>query len=119
MPTRDEVEGWMTGYVTAWTTNLPEDIGALFTEDAVYFGYPFDTDAWSGRDGIVAGWLDHRDEPEEWEFTWRILGIDGDTAFVQGEVLYVEPTPSYDSLWVLRFDGDRVREFTEWLHKRD
>jgi ketosteroid isomerase-like protein len=121
MPSRTAVEAWVAAYVEAWASNDAEQIGALFTDEAVYFRRPFEPDAWSGREGIVRGWLDNCDEPGSWEFTWRILGVDGDLAFVQGETLYPEPTPSYDNLWVLAFEGDggRVREFTEWLYERE
>ena len=29
----DHVEAWMDGYVLAWASNDPEQIGALFSED--------------------------------------------------------------------------------------
>ena len=32
----DQVTRWIDAYVSAWNTNDPEAIGALFTDDAVY-----------------------------------------------------------------------------------
>ena len=31
-------EAWVAGYVAAWESNDPEQIGALFTDDAVWMG---------------------------------------------------------------------------------
>ena len=37
---RDASARWMQHYIAAWTSNDPEDIRALFTEDAVYATQP-------------------------------------------------------------------------------
>jgi len=117
--TPDEVTRWVDAYQKAWTSNAPDDIRALFTLDAVYNGRPDDPEAWRGADGIVAGWLDHRDEPGDWTFEWNLLGIAGDVAYVQNLTTYVEG-PDYDNLWVIAFDPDgRARGFTEWAMSRD
>ncbi|MGH2652715.1 MAG: hypothetical protein ACRDHK_16070 [Actinomycetota bacterium] len=31
-----DVQAWLDGYIGAWKTNDPEDIGRLFTDDARY-----------------------------------------------------------------------------------
>ena len=53
----DTARSWMEKYITAWTTNGPDDIRALFTEDAVYATRPHDRDPWTGREQIVDRWL--------------------------------------------------------------
>jgi len=117
--TPDGVSRWVAAYQAAWTSNEPDDIRALFTDDAVYNGRPNDPDAWRGADGIVAGWLDHRDEPGDWTFEWKLLGISGDVAYVQNVTGYAEP-PDYDNLWKIVFDDEgRAREFTEWAMARE
>ena len=109
----------MAGYQAAWTSNDEEDIRALFTADARYETRPHDQDPWLGQDGIVAGWLAARDEPADWTFSWELLGADGDTAFVQGTTTYAGGRPTYDNLWVIRFDASgRARSFTEWFMAR-
>ncbi len=119
MTTRADVERWMDLYRAAWTSNSPDDVTDLFTEDAVYHARPFDPEPWQGHQGIVVGWLEHSDEPGTWSFDWNLIGLDGDTAFVQGETNY-EDEPDYDNLWVIRFaDDGRAREFTEWFMARD
>jgi hypothetical protein len=115
-----DVNSWMDQYVRAWTSNEPDDIRALFTEDAVYNTRPHDQQAWRGREAIVKEWSgDSSDKPEDWKFEWTLLGRDGDTAFVQGLTTYLNGQPTYDNLWVIRFAEDgRAREFTEWYMAR-
>ena len=113
------ITSWMDRYQAAWASNSAEDIRALFTEDARYETRPHDPDAWTGQDGIVEGWLAARDEPQDWTFSWELLGVDDSTAFVQGVTLYAGEQPSYDNLWVVRFDGSgRAAAFTEWFMAR-
>ncbi|TLM84282.1 nuclear transport factor 2 family protein [Pseudarthrobacter sp. NamE5] len=116
---REYVGAWMENYQTAWTSNRPEDIRALFTGEARYETRPNDPNPWLGHDGIVEGWLEARDEPANWTFTWELLGTDEDTAFVQGVTTYLGDRPTYDNLWVIRFNGDgRASSFTEWFMER-
>src|ERR671922_2168213 len=80
---RQEVEAWIEGYVRAWQTNEPDDIGRLFTEDARYYTAPYRA-PWEGREGIVAGWLDRKDEPGGWSFRYEVLGEAGGPPLVRG-----------------------------------
>lgn len=115
----DPIRQWMEKYIAAWTTNEPDDIRALFTEDAVYATRPYDPDAWRGRDQIVDKWIASADEPEDWRFEWSVLGTDGDLAFVQGRTTYLNDRPSYENLWVIRLGPDgRASAFTEWFMER-
>jgi hypothetical protein len=115
----DAVRSWMEKYIAAWTTNEPEDIRALFTEDAVYETRPHDKDARRGADQIVDRWLADKDEPEDWTFEWSLLGTDGALAFVQGFTDYQGDQPSYDNLWIIRLAPDgRASAFTEWFMER-
>ncbi len=113
MTTRAEVEDWVRRYVDAWDSNDPEDIGGLFTDAARYFTAPY-RQPWSGREAIVEGWLDRRDEQGEWRFSFEVLGVDGDLGFVKGVTSYTN-LPDYSNLWVIRIGADgRASEFTEW-----
>ncbi|MCE3294241.1 MAG: hypothetical protein K0Q84_3178 [Arthrobacter sp.] len=115
----DAIRQWMEKYIAAWETNEPEDIRALFTEDAVYATRPYDPDAWRGREQIVERWIASADEPEDWRFEWSVLGSDGDLAFVQGRTTYLDDRPSYENLWVIRLAPDgRASAFTEWFMER-
>lgn len=109
----ERTENWMNGYRKAWESNDPDDIRALFGEDATYWTAPF-REPWRGIDDIVEGWLGVRDEAGETEFTWFVLNEVGDRVFVQGETAY-RNAETYSNLWVidLRDDG-RASSFTEW-----
>jgi hypothetical protein len=119
---RDRVTGWVDGYVRAWISNDPAEIGALFTDDARYLASP-DDDGIVGRDAIVAWWLDNADGPDDATFTFDVIGVDGRRGFVQGVTIYRanddQPERTYDNLWVIDLaDGDRASAFTEWYLRR-
>jgi uncharacterized protein (TIGR02246 family) len=110
---------WMAGYERAWASNDPDQIGALFTDDALYFTTPF-REPWRGRQEIVDGWIDRKDEPGDWTFTWQPLVDTPELAIITGTTTYREPPLTYSNLWVLRLGDDgRCSEFTEWwmLHE--
>lgn len=116
MSDRAAAEDWVRRYRTAWDSNDPGDIRALFTDDAVYFRSPADP-PYTGVDAIVAGWLENADQPGETEFEWRVLAVDGEVVVVQCVTAYVTDTPpnTYDNLFVIRLAADgRAREFTDW-----
>ena len=110
---------WIEGYTRAWTSNAPDDIRALFTDDAQYR-----TEPWKpprvGADAIVAGWIDDADAPGDFTFSYEVLSDDGSLAFVQGVTDYsANSRPVYDNLWVIRFAPDgRATHFTEWYSER-
>lgn len=108
----ERVQRWIDGYVTAWNSNEPADIRALFTDDATYLTAPF-REPWRGPDDIVTKWLERKDEPGDTSFTWEQIGEDGDRAFVQGVTVYERAT--FSNLWVIDFaPNGRAVAFTEW-----
>ncbi|HVF53380.1 MAG TPA: nuclear transport factor 2 family protein [Actinomycetota bacterium] len=110
---------WVEGYRRAWETNDPEDIRSLFTEGAVYHTEPY-AEPIVGREAIVEDWIERKDEPGDTQWSSRVIGVDGDLGFVQGEAIYTtDPPRTYSNLWVIRLEGDRCREFTEWWMKHD
>ena len=112
MTSLDAVTAWIDNYRAAWASNEPAQIGALFTEDAVFFPEPYAAPC-RGREQIVEWWLDHKDEPGSWTFEWHPLVVTEDLAIIEGETVY--PTIRYSNLWVLRLDASgRARQFTEW-----
>jgi len=114
---RGVVSAWVTAYRKAWGSNTDDDIRALFTDDGEYLGGPSDT-AVVGVDAIVAHWISRAEKPDDTTFEWEVIGVDGDTGFVQGRVDYVTGE-LFDNLWVIRFAADgRARSFTEWWIKR-
>ena len=108
------LSAWVDAYVRAWNSNDPEEIGALFTDDALYFTEPYAT-PWRGRAEIVEGWVAQKDEPGDTTFDWRPLVESSDVSILVGTTVYREPPRTYSNLWVVRLDPDgRCREFTEW-----
>jgi SnoaL-like domain len=105
---------WVDRYVVAWNSNDPEEIGSLFTDEAVYYTAPF-REPWRGRDGIVRGWIEAKDEPGTTEFTYEVSAIDGPLGIVKGRTIYKEPLERYSNLWEIRLEDDgRCYEFIEW-----
>jgi ketosteroid isomerase-like protein len=108
---------WVAQYVAAWESNDPEQIGALFSDDAVYLTAP-DAEPRRGREQIVAGWLEDRDEPGTWSFDWKILHEDDGFVVVQGRTEY-PAEKDYLNLWIIQLDADgRATEYTEWYMPR-
>lgn len=111
---RSDVERWLDRYVEAWGSNDPAAIGDLFTEGARYFTAPHRS-PWEGRQGIVEGWLDRKEDPGTWRFRYEVLGVDGDLAFVRGWTEYLTEEEDYSNLWVIRLEDDgRCSEYIEW-----
>jgi hypothetical protein len=107
----------MDDYVTAWSSNDPGDIGALFTEDAEYLTEPY-AEPWRGRGEIVDQWIEHRDEPGDASFTWEPVVETPGVCVVQGRTIYHEPPRTYRNLWLIHLDASgRCRRFTEWFMK--
>ena len=113
MTTKTQLTEWMNGYLRAWSSNDPAEIGALFTDDASYRTAPFD-EPWRGRQEIIEGWIGIKDEPGGYEFEWHpVVTADG-LAVIEGTTKY-RGGKTYSNLWVLRLDDrGRCRDYTEW-----
>ena len=110
----DAISGWIAGYRAAAESNGPAAIEALFTPDADYYSEPYAI-PWHGHEGIVAGWLAHRDGPGETTFDWEPVAVTGDVAVVRGRTVYHTTGEAFRNLWLVRLTADgRCREFTEY-----
>lgn len=110
-------EKWTQAYVEAWRSNDAQQIGALFSEDAIYLTSP-DAEPRVGRADIVAGWLEDLDEPGTWSFDWWIVHEDDDFVAVEGRTKYPAER-DYVNLWIVRLDAEgRATAFTEWYMPR-
>jgi ketosteroid isomerase-like protein len=111
---RASADAWVQRYLRAWESNDPDAIGSLFTDDAVYRPTPM-SEGWRGRQAIVDGWLDRKDDPGTWKFEYEVLAADGDLVVVRGVTRYDPPYPAYDNLWLIRLDDrGRASEFIEY-----
>jgi ketosteroid isomerase-like protein len=52
----ETVQAWLDAYERAWETYDPDQIGALFSDDAEYRWHPADEPE-KGREAIVFAWL--------------------------------------------------------------
>jgi ketosteroid isomerase-like protein len=116
------VAAWLDGYSRAWKTYDPEQIGELFSEDAVYFDNPFDEPV-RGREAIVASWLEDPDEEGTYEGRYRPVLVAGDQAVANGYSRYLDGdggvVKEFDNLFLLRFDADgRCVEYREWYMRK-
>jgi len=115
--TNSEVQRWLDDYVAAWRSYDPDDIGELFSERAEYRYHPWD-DPVSGRDAIIADWLDSPDAAGTYDAHYSTYAVDGDRAVAVGTSRYTNPDGSlrtlYHNVFLLRFDDDGLcRSFTE------
>ena len=112
---------WVEKYKTAWASNEPDDIRALFALDATYSGTPNDAKPARGHDEIVAWWTGAKDAPGDYTFEYWVVADNDDVSVVQNVTDY---SPSggktYDNLWVIRWGADGLAEdFTEWAIARE
>lgn len=117
------VQRWLDAYAHAWLTYDPDEIGALFAEDAEYRYHPWDEGdrVVRGREQIVANWLENRDKAGTYRGEYKPLLVQGNRAIAEGmSWYYTDDTQTtldraFYNLWVLRFnDAGECRSFTEW-----
>ena len=118
---RATFQDWLDRYIDAWRANEPEPIAALFTEDARYGYHPSDEPV-TGRDAIVASWLEEPDDPGDWEAQYDAWAVDGDRGVGYGWTKYFEhgaphdgPTESewFNAFFVEFAEDGRARSFLE------
>ena len=120
---RADFQRWLDGYAKAWRSDEPDDVAAIFTEDAIYLTGPFDA-PWNGRDEIVAKWIENGDSKASVDFELRPIGVDGDLGVFQGTTTYhatdEHPERVYGNVWLVRLAADgRATHFTEyWMLRR-
>ena len=117
----EAVDRWMEAYKAAWISNVPSEVAALFTEDAVYAVSPF-AESWTGRDEIVRRWV--AGIRQDVDMTYEVLSVQEDKAIIHwhvftrnvGDPVRVE----YDGVLVVRFAPDgRCSEHREWYFRRE
>lgn len=122
---RTAVAEWLNKYVSAWKSYDPEDIGSLFSEDALYYYGPYQEPV-RGRDAIVANWLDveGRDAPGTYDANYTPVAVEGNVAVANGRSLYfledrTTVRTEYDNIFMIQFDDTgRCIEFREWYMEK-
>jgi len=124
--THETVQAWLDAYERAWETYDPEQIAALFSENAEYRWHPADEPV-VGRDEIVRAWVapegneSSRDAEGTYLGEYRPYAVDGHRAVAIGTSTYWTDSSRskldrvYYNNWLLEFDDDgRCRSFTEY-----
>ena len=117
---RKSLQLWLDKYVEAWRTYDPEQIGDLFSEDALYFYSPWDEDnPVRGRETIVAEWRKEPDPSGSWEARYVPVAVEGNIGVAQGRTRYFWPDGTVDrefeNIFVAHFDeAGHCERFTEW-----
>ena len=121
---RADVDGWLERYIAAWKSYDEAAVKELFTAAAEYRWHPWDDPA-VGPDAIYAGWTapDAIDEPGTYDASYKCVAVDGDAAVATGTSTYYESSGGpirtvYDNCFVMAFEGDRCKSFTEWYMER-
>jgi nuclear transport factor 2 (NTF2) superfamily protein len=111
------LNAWLERYFAAWGSNNPEDVAALFADDAVYSYSPF-REPTRGRDAIVREWIEGG-FAENLEYRFEPLAVDGRRGIARWAVSFTNEgnaaRTDLDGVLVLDFDdADRCREHREW-----
>jgi hypothetical protein len=116
---KKDFEKWLKSYVKAWKSNDANQIGDLFTKNALYSTGPFD-EPWIGRQAIIDGWLALGDQPSDWSFDYEVLAADGNLGVMHGTTVY-KSSGTFSNIWLIKLDKDgKCKEFREWfVRKRD
>jgi ketosteroid isomerase-like protein len=114
------IRDWLAAYRHAWTTEDPDEIGALFSEDARYFTAPYRPPL-EGVRAITDYWVGEHEAAIPWSFEYQVLAQEGDLFVVRAVVAYPEgardaegPT-TFINLWLVTLGDDgRASEFVEY-----
>jgi len=120
------IDRWLEKYLTAWDTDAPDDIAALFARDARYYTAPFRTPH-TGVDEIVRFWVENGDSEIPWTFECDVIAREDDLYVVRGVTEYPEgggvgreKAEIYVNLWLVTLDADgRATEFVEYWMEDD
>ena len=113
--TKRQVEDWVGRYLTAWRSNDPKDIAAVFASDADAHELPYETDS-EGLSEIVAVWQERStwDGTSEWTFDWQEVAINRDTFVITG-IGHYPALGDFSNLWVVTLNEDgKASTFRMW-----
>lgn len=113
--------GWLERYFAAWVSNDPDEVAALFSEDAEYSYGPF-REAAHGRDEIVRAWVDGG-VPPGLRTRFEPLAIEGDRGVAHWNVTFAGDgggTVEIDGILLCTFDAQgRCTLHREWFESRE
>lgn len=118
---RPGFEDWLRRYFEAWVSNDPDEVAALFTEDAIYWVGPFRA-PWVGRDQIVERWTAEGQADVRTGFD--VIAVEEATGVAHWNVTAAPAVggarSEWDGILVISFAPDgRCREHREWFSRRE
>jgi hypothetical protein len=116
----DAFAGWLERYFAAWASNDPDEVTALFAEDAVYAYGPFSDEA-HGREEIVRRWVQGGAQPGL-RMTFEPLAAVGERGIAHFAVSFEEAQGrvQMDGILVCDFDAEGLCTLhREWYHLRE
>jgi ketosteroid isomerase-like protein len=122
---RQEFDDWLRRYFEAWVSNDPDEVGAVFAEDAVYHVDPFSGPRMRGRREIVERWTSEPDAQQDVRWSYEPLALAGDRGIAQWRVSFApggaaDRRTEVDRILVITFDAEgRCTEHREWQVTRD
>jgi ketosteroid isomerase-like protein len=115
-----DLGAWLDRYFAAWASNDPDDVEALFSEDAVYSYSPFKAET-RGRDAIVREWVEGG-LGEDFTSRHEPLAVTGNRGIAHWSVSSRDAggaVVELDGIFVLDFDDEgRCSEHREWYVTR-
>lgn len=112
---------WLERYFAAWASNDPDEVAALFAEDAEYSYGPFRVSA-HGRDEIVRAWVDGG-VPPGLRTRFEPLAVEGDRGVAHWNVTFARDesgTVEIDGILLCTFDAEgRCTLHREWFDRRE
>jgi len=104
---------WLDGYLRAWRTKEPDDVRAIFTDDAEYWFRPDDPDPVRGIDAIVEMWGEEEEAGPVADL--EVLIENERLGIIKGHVDYPGHA-FYWNLWEVHLAPDgRAERFVEWF----
>ena len=85
------IRDWLAAYHHAWTTDDPQEVARLFTDDVLFYNAPF-TEPLTGADRVVEYWLEEAESGIPWSFEYQVLAQEGDLFVVRAVTTYPEGT---------------------------
>lgn len=112
---------WLHRYFSAWASNDPNDVAALFADDAEYSWGPFREPA-LGREAIVRAWVDGG-APPGLRTSFEPVAVAGDRGVAHWTASFRSPdggTTELDGILVIDLDeSGRCTLHREWFDRRE
>lgn len=112
--------GWLERYFSAWTSNDPNDVAALFAPDAVYSYGPFRDEA-RGQQEIVRRWVSGGVQPGL-RWSYEPLTVAGERGVANWRISFEAEAgrTEIEGILVLDFDDlGRCISHREWYERRE